>query len=134
LTLIQHELKGKISVIKEYGDLPPIKCYPDILNQVFMNLLVNACQSIPDKGEIRIMTGIEGDKVRIRIKDTGIGIPQENIGKIFDPGFTTKGVGVGTGLGLSIVYNIIEKHNGNIEVNSEVGKGTEFIISLPVDL
>jgi len=132
LTLVHHKLKNKISVIKNYGEIPQVYCYPNQLNQVFINLFVNAAQAIEDKGTIKIKTFADNGYVHIKISDSGKGIPPENIDKIFDPGFTTKGRGVGTGLGLSICYNIIQKHNGKIKVESEVGKGTEFIITLPI--
>lgn len=134
LDLIRHEIKNRIEVVTDFGGLPRIKCKPNALNQVFMNILVNACQSIDDKGEITITTGVEGDKAFVKIKDTGRGIAKENLEKIFDPGFTTKGVGIGTGLGLSISYEIIAEHKGEISVESEVGKGTEFTIQLPISL
>lgn len=132
LVLLNHKLKNRIEVIKEYGELPMIKCYPSQLNQVFMNILSNAIDAIPDKGTIWIKTFIENEKVFIVIKDNGVGIKPEHINKIFDPGFTTKGVGVGTGLGLAITYNIIEKHHGKIYVQSQYGEGTEFTIELPI--
>jgi len=133
LTLIHHELKDKVTIIKKYGDIPYIQCYPSELNQVWMNLLRNAIQAIEDRGTIKIATSADETQVFVRISDTGKGIPPENVEKIFDPGFTTKGVGVGPGLGLSTVYNIIQKHNGDIKVESEVGKGTKFTISLPIE-
>ena len=102
-----------------------------MLNQVFTNILVNACQAIDDSGVITITTSYEAETLTVSIKDTGKGIPEKEIPKIFLAGFTTKGVGVGTGLGLAICSKIIEKHNGKITVNSEVGVGTEFIITLP---
>ena len=132
LMLINHEIKNRIKIIEDYGNIPKIKCYPDILNQVFMNILVNAYQSIENEGTITIKTQIQDNKLRIFFKDSGKGIAEENLDKIFDPGFTTKGVGVGTGLGLSICYQIIEKHNGSIKVESQPGKGSTFIIELPV--
>lgn len=133
LTLVHHELKNFIKVIKNYGDIPPVVCYPGQLNQVFLNLLVNARQAIKETGEITITTYKKDDRVYIEIQDTGTGIPKENLSKVFNPGFTTKGVGVGTGLGLSICYQIIEAHHGRIEVESDVGKGTKFTIVLPTD-
>lgn len=132
LLLAQHHLKHNITVNREYGELPKIECYPNQLNQVFMNLVVNAAQSIEVKGEISIRTGTRGDNVFVEIEDTGNGIPPENINRVFDPGFTTKGVGVGTGLGLSICYNIINKHRGIIQVESHEGKGSLFRLLLPV--
>ena len=134
LTIVHHELKHNVSVIKEYGKLPQISCYPGQLNQVFLNLLINAKQSIKGKGTILIRTYRKEDKVFVEIKDSGVGIPREHLKMIFDPGYTTKGVGVGTGLGLSIVYQIIQDHRGDIKVHSEPGKGTTFIVILPVNL
>jgi len=132
LMLINHELKNKIEVIEEFGEFPPMKCYPNQLNQVFMNIFINACQSIEYKGSIKIKTEKQGEKVVITVSDTGKGIPEGDVAKIFDPGFTTKGVGVGTGLGLSICYQIIEKHKGKISAQSKVDKGTIFKIELPI--
>ncbi len=132
LTLVHHQLKNRIQVVKEYGDLPEIECYPNQLNQVFMNILVNAEQAMPEKGTLTIKTLREDNSAKIIIRDTGVGISKENLSRIFDPGFTTKGVGVGTGLGLSICYKIIQDHHGKIEVESEGGKGTTFTITLPI--
>jgi PAS domain S-box-containing protein len=129
--IVRNELKYKAEVIKEYGDIPQIECLPQQLNQVFMNLLVNAAQAIPTHGQIRIKTYQEGNNIIIEISDTGVGIPKEMIPRIFEPFFTTKEVGKGTGLGLSVAYGIIQKHNGRIEVESEVNKGTTFRIILP---
>jgi PAS domain S-box-containing protein len=134
LTLIHHELKHNIKVIKEFGDTPPISCFPGQLNQVFLNLLINSKQAIKNKGIISIKTFAKDKKVHIVIKDTGSGIKKENLKKVFDPGFTTKGRGVGAGLGLSISYQIIQDHKGEIKVESELGKGTAFTIILPMDL
>ena len=133
LNIVWNELKYKAQVIKDLGKIPLVKCYPQRINQVFMNILVNAAQAIEDKGEIRITTRAENGYVEIRISDTGKGIPPEVLPKIFDPFFTTKGVGKGTGLGLSMAYNIIQRHKGTIDVESEVGKGTTFIIRLGTD-
>jgi two-component system NtrC family sensor kinase len=132
LILVHHQIKNRIQVVKEYDDLPEIECFPNQLNQVFMNLLVNAGQAMPQRGTITIRTWREGQEIKVAISDTGVGIPPENLSKIFDPGFTTKGVGVGTGLGLSICYKIIQDHHGKISVDSEVGKGTTFTITLPI--
>jgi signal transduction histidine kinase len=132
LILLHNKYKNRIEIIENYADLPLIECYPGQLNQVFMNLLSNAVDAIEDKGKIFITTSVLDEFVQISIKDTGQGIPENIMEKIFDPFYTTKGVGKGTGLGLSISQSIIEKHNGSIKVKSEKGKGTEFIISLPV--
>lgn len=131
LNIVWNELKYKAEVIKEYGDIPQIECLPQQLNQVFVNLLVNAAQAITTHGQIRIKTYREGKNIIMEISDTGVGIPKENIPRIFEPFFTTKEVGKGTGLGLSVAYGIIQKHNGRIEVESEVNKGTTFRVILP---
>jgi PAS domain S-box-containing protein len=130
---VWNELKYKAEVIKDLGDIPPIECYPQRLNQVFMNILVNAAQAIENKGEIRITTRADNEHVEIKISDTGTGIPPDVLPKIFDPFFTTKDVGKGTGLGLNMAYNIIQKHKGTIDVESEAGKGTTFIIRLQIE-
>ncbi|MCC6963300.1 MAG: MCP four helix bundle domain-containing protein [candidate division Zixibacteria bacterium] len=134
LTLLHHELKNRIEVVRNYGDLPEILCFPNELNQVFMNLFVNAVQAIRDKGQIVVSTSRDRDSIYIKITDSGSGIQPQHLPRIFDPGFTTKGVGVGTGLGLSISYNIIKKHDGEITVDSQVGRGTTFTIRLPIRL
>lgn len=134
LTLLNRELKEKVTVIRDYGKIPKIFIYAGELNQVFMNILRNAIQAIENKGTIKIRTFAEKNSVCIQISDSGKGIPPENINRIFDPGFTTKGVGVGTGLALSICYQIIQKHMGEIRVESQLGKGTTFTIILPMDL
>nr|HDM59028.1 hybrid sensor histidine kinase/response regulator [Bacillota bacterium] len=131
--LIHHELKNRITVHEEFGDLPPLECYPGQLNQVFMNILVNAAQAIEGEGTIWIKTYTEGNNIVVKIRDTGGGIPQKVLKDIFNPFFTTKPVGQGTGLGLSISYGIIKKHGGEIKVDSEPGVGTEFTIILPLD-
>jgi len=131
INVVWNELKYKADVIKDYGNLPQVKCYPQLLNQVFLNLLVNAAHSIEKRGEIQIKTRANNGYVEIIIIDTGSGIPKENLPKIFDPFFTTKKIGQGTGLGLNVVYNIIEKHRGEIDVKSDVGKGTTFTIRIP---
>ncbi len=134
LILLGSRTKNKIDIVKDYGTIPQISCYPNQLNQVFMNLLVNAIDAIPGEGTIWISTYLDEDYVNISIRDSGKGIPEDVKKKIFDPGYTTKGAGVGTGLGLSIVYKIIEKHKGKITVNSEVGKGTKLIVHIPRNL
>lgn len=133
LNVVWNELKYKCEVKKEFGEIPFITCLPQQLNQVFMNLLVNAAQAIETRGVITVRTGTEGDRVWVEVEDTGKGIAPEHLGKVFDPFFTTKPVGKGTGLGLSVSYSIIEKHHGKMEVRSEVGKGTTFRVTLPVE-
>jgi len=132
LNIVWNELKYKVTVNKELSAIPLTKCNPGQLNQVIMNLLVNAVHAIEKQGAISIKTWCDGEWIHISISDTGCGIPNENLNKIFDPFFTTKEVGKGTGLGLSITYDIVKKHNGKINVQSEVGKGTTFIIKLPL--
>lgn len=131
LDLIRHETKNRIEIIKDYNELPLIKCYPNMLNQVFMNILVNACQSIKNTGTIILSTDYKDNILTVKIKDNGKGISQENLNKIFTAGYTTKGVGVGTGLGLAISEKIIQKHSGKITVTSTQGQGTEFTITIP---
>ncbi len=132
LNIVNNEIKYKAEVVKEYGNIPEVECLSSQLNQVFMNLLVNAAQAIDSKGTITIRSGQQGDEVWVEIADTGKGIVPENMTKIFDPFFTTKPVGKGTGLGLSLSYGIIQKHHGRIEVQSEPGKGTTFRVYLPL--
>jgi len=134
LILAHHELKHTVTVVKKYGDVPLISCFPSELNQVFLNLLINSKQAIKGKGTITITTFAKDKKVHIIFEDDGIGIPKENLNRIFDPGFTTKGSGIGTGLGLSICYQIIQNHRGKIKAESEPGKGTKFTIILPTNL
>ncbi len=132
LNVVWNELKYKADVIKEYGNIPQIECFPSQLNQVFMNLLVNAAHAIEERGRITLRTGVEGDNVWVEVEDTGKGITPEHLGRIFEPFFTTKPVGQGTGLGLSLSYGIVQKHGGRIEVKSEVGKGSVFRVVLPL--
>jgi signal transduction histidine kinase/FixJ family two-component response regulator len=131
IKILRSELEFKADLRKEYGDIPDIKCFPLELNQAFMNLLLNAAHSIDERGEIGVRTWKEGGNLNISISDTGCGIPEENMGRIFDPFFTTKEVNEGTGLGLSIAYGIVKKHNGDITVASQPGKGSTFTISIP---
>ena len=131
INIIWNEIKYKASLTKDLGKIPLIRCYPGQLNQVFMNILVNAAQAIDDQGEIHVKTWADPEYVFVSIADTGNGIPAEILSRIFEPFFTTKGVGKGTGLGLSISYDIIKKHDGYITVVSESGKGTTFTIKLP---
>ncbi len=131
--LLGSELRSRVQLIKHYGKLPKVMCYPSQLNQVFMNVLSNAVHAIKDQGEIVVTTkALKNNRVEISIRDNGVGMSPETREKLFDPFFTTKDVNQGTGLGMSITYGIIEKHGGDIVVKSQLGKGTEFIISLPV--
>ncbi|WP_197328992.1 ATP-binding protein [Ralstonia syzygii] len=129
--IVWNELKYKVELIREYGTVPEIECMPSQLAQVFMNLLVNAAQSIEQHGRITLRTGHDKDAIWVEIEDTGSGIDPRHLGRIFDPFFTTKPVGVGTGLGLSISYGIVKKHGGRIEVVSEPGNGSRFKVVLP---
>jgi PAS domain S-box-containing protein len=131
LNVVWNEVKYKAQVLKEYGDIPQIECFPSQLNQVFMNLLINAAHAIEEQGQITMRTGHDGEHVWVEVEDTGKGIEPEHLGRIFEPFFTTKPVGKGTGLGLSLSYGIVSKHGGRIEVKSEVGKGSIFRVVLP---
>lgn len=132
IRLLVTEFKEKITIHEEFGVIPEVECNLSQVNQVFMNLLSNAAQAIDGRGDIWIRTRRDGDRVRIEVEDNGSGMTEAVREKIFDPFFTTKTVGKGTGLGLSIVHGLIEKHHGQIEVESEVGKGTRFTILLPI--
>ncbi|MBF0209388.1 MAG: response regulator [Desulfamplus sp.] len=159
INILWNELKYKTAIVKNYGRIPEIRCFPQKISQVFMNLLLNAAQSIKEQGEIRISTQLTTQNVsqqlsvnkteaveinehqvdqksyiEIKMSDTGCGIPKDNLNRLFDPFFTTKPVGQGTGLGLSITYEIIKSHKGTIEISSEVGVGTEVTVMLPVGL
>jgi signal transduction histidine kinase len=131
LILLHNKIKNRITIRRDYGEFEHIECYPSKLNQVVMNILTNSIQAIKEKGEIHIKTVSSDTGVKISIKDNGRGMTPEVKKHIFEPFFTTKEVGKGTGLGLSISFGIIEQHNGDIDVISEPGKGTEFIITLP---
>jgi len=133
LNIVNNEIKYKADVIRTYGNLPEVQCLASELNQVFMNLLINAAHAInKPRGTIHIRTGVGVDAVWVDIEDDGCGIAAENISRIFDPFFTTKPVGKGTGLGLSLSYGIIQKHGGRIEVDSQIGRGTRFRVTIPV--
>ncbi len=133
LNIVANEIKYKADVIKEYGDLPDVECLPSQINQVIMNLCVNAAHAMGEtRGRIVIRTGREDEQVWIEVADDGCGIPPANLQKIFDPFFTTKPVGKGTGLGLSLSYGIVKNHNGTLTVDSEPGRGTTFRITLPI--
>lgn len=135
LKLIAHEIKNNIKIEKNYSKLPPVLCSVNMLNQVFMNILVNACHSIQDSkhnGIISITTMVENNNLIVKIKDNGVGIPADIQNKIFNVGFTTKKIGIGTGLGLSISKKIIEIHKGTISFISKSNVGTEFTVCIPV--
>jgi signal transduction histidine kinase len=132
LNVASNEVKYKAQVVREYGKIPSIPCYGGKLGQVFLNLLINAAQAIPDHGTITVRTGENSGYVWIEIEDTGCGIPPENLNRVFDPFFTTKEVGKGTGMGLHLVYRIVEAHGGTVSVRSTVGQGTTFRVELPL--
>jgi PAS domain S-box-containing protein len=136
LNVIRNELKDKVTLLREYGELPPITCRPAQLSQMFMNVLINAAQSIAEHGTITLRSGgdsaCDSDSVWVEVIDTGSGIAPEVLPRIFEPFFTTKPVGTGTGLGMAVSYGIVQNHKGRIEVRSEVGRGTTFRVSLPV--
>jgi len=132
LNVVHNELKYKADIVRDYGDVPLVECLPSQLNQVFMNLFVNAAHAMPTRGVITIRTSSDGEQVSIAIGDTGTGMTPDIVRRIFDPFFTTKPVGQGTGLGLSVSHGIVERHRGAIDVTSEPGRGTTFCIRLPI--
>jgi two-component system NtrC family sensor kinase len=127
------QLPRSVRIEKRYAALPSIHCAPQELQQVFLNLVINAGQALDGEGEIRLITGLDGDTLFVRIEDDGCGIPPEAADRIFDPFFTTKAVGEGTGLGLGIALDIVRRHGGSIEAESSPGEGTCFLVRLPVD-
>ncbi len=134
LVMLHNKYKHHVEVVKDYGALPMVECFPGKLNQVFMNILSNAIEAISEKGTITIETreDKQNKQVLISIKDDGAGMSERTKSDLFNPFFTTKEVGKGTGLGLSISHGIIEQHKGSIKVKSKLGEGSEFIISIPV--
>jgi hypothetical protein len=138
MVIANNLLNGKIKVITEYGELPLVESYAGKLNQVFLNIISNGIYAVDKRfgdqpgGEIKIATHTEGTNAVITVTDNGTGMSEQTMKKIFEPFFTTKDVGEGTGLGMSIAYNTIKKHNGQITVNSELDKGTEFILKIPI--
>jgi len=132
LNVVNNELKYKAEVVREFDELPEVECIISQVNQVVMNLLVNAAHAIDDFGKITVRTREQGERVVIEVEDTGKGISEDHLNRIFEPFFTTKPIGKGTGLGLSLSFNIVEKHNGSIEAFSTPGQGTCFRITLPV--
>ncbi len=133
LLLIHHQLKERIQVVKQYGEVPKVFCNTGKINQVLLNVLVNAGQAIKEKGTITIATAARDGQLVVEITDSGAGIPPELIEKVFETGFTTKRAGVGTGLGLSICRKIMTDHNGRFELRSQQGAGTTVTVSLPLD-
>ncbi len=132
LNIILHEHKNRIEIVKEFSGLPVVRCYAGKINQVFMNLLINACHAIKEKGRITIRTKESEEFVIVEIEDTGEGISARVLDRMFEPFFTTKPKGKGTGLGLSVSYGIIQQHNGLLAAESQVGKGTKFTVKIPV--
>ncbi len=135
LALLSHDLKQGVEVERDFGALPNVRCRPDAINQVFMNILQNAVQAMKGEGRIRVVTRVDegrSEQVRLEFHDTGKGIPESNLDKIFEPGFTTKPRGVGTGLGLALAYSTVKGHRGTIEVESTPGEGSIFVVRLPI--
>jgi two-component system NtrC family sensor kinase len=131
--LSRYYATGQVDLVRHYGSLPPVDCYAGQLNQVWMNLLVNAAQAVGERGTVQVATMALDSSVVVTISDNGCGIAPEDLPRIFDPFFTTKPVGDGTGLGLSVIYSIIERHHGSIDVQSKVGDGTTFTVTIPID-
>jgi two-component system NtrC family sensor kinase len=134
LALLAHEMRDRVEVVREYAALPEIECYAQELGQVFMNLLLNAVQAIPDKGTIRVRTRILDGGVEVSVSDTGVGIPPEALPRIMEPGFTTRGKRMGMGLGLLTARRIVDRHGGRIDVESRPGAGSTFTVVLPLNL
>jgi signal transduction histidine kinase len=133
LTILATELKCRAEVVRQYGGLPLVRCHLSQIQQVFLNLIVNAIQAMPERGTITLRTGGTSQEAWVEVSDTGCGIPAKHLPRIFDPFFTTKPVGQGTGLGLAISYGIVERHGGRIEVTSQEGGGTTFRVVLPLN-
>ena len=132
LALLKHHLDG-IELVRDYGDVPGVECYPGKLNQVFMNILTNAIQAMPTGGLIHLTTQVQADRVDIVFRDTGVGMDEKTLARVFEPFFTTKDVGQGTGLGMSITHGIVRQHHGDIAAHSQLGQGTEIRLRLPVN-
>jgi two-component system, NtrC family, sensor kinase len=131
IAILAHELRS-LEIRREYGDLPLVECHPQQLNQVFVNLIMNARQATPEGGTITILTRVAGPEVEVVVADTGCGIPPENLAKIFEPGFTSKGGRIGMGLGLAICQQIVEQHGGRLRAESTPGAGATFTLTLPI--
>jgi signal transduction histidine kinase len=131
--LLDPGLRSGVTIDLRLGTVPSIACFPALLNEAFMNVLINACQACRggDAARVAVESRLEGSEVVVQVRDNGPGIPPEHLPKIFDPGFTTKGVGVGLGLGLSVAYLVIREHGGTIRVDSEPGSGTTVTVRLP---
>jgi two-component system, NtrC family, sensor kinase len=138
LALLRHRLGDAITIERDYEELPPIECFPVEINQVFMNLLLNAVQALEDHGDgrgvVRVRARRDGDGILVEVEDTGPGIPPENRERVFEPGFTTKGARMGMGLGLLITRQIVDRHGGSIELRSDPGRGSTFSVRLPLSL
>jgi two-component system, NtrC family, sensor kinase len=134
LALLRHEMKDRVRVVRELGELPPVECYPHQINQLFMNLLLNAAQSIRESGTVTVRSRREEETAVVEIADSGVGIADEDLERIFEPGFTTKGARVGMGLGLIICQQIVAQHRGQLGVRSRVGAGSTFTVRLPLRL
>lgn len=132
LRICWNEIKYKAVLRRDFEPLPPVVCHPQRLNQVFVNLLINAAQAISGRGEIRVSTRVEGREAVVRIEDTGAGIAPAHLSRIFQPFFTTKPIGQGTGLGLHVADQIVREHGGRIDVRSVPGSGTEFAVRIPL--
>jgi AhpD family alkylhydroperoxidase len=132
LTLLEYDFRDRVNVVREYGDIPKVTCNPGEISQVFMNLLTNAAEAIRDEGTITLRTFERDGDVHVQVMDTGVGISPRRLDRLFDPGFAKKGLRIKAGLGLFTSFNIVQKHNGRIEVESEVGKGSTFTVVLPI--
>jgi signal transduction histidine kinase len=132
LRLLQGEYKGRVTVHRDYGELPRVVCDAGQISQVFVNLLANAMQAIEGSGDVFVRTRRTEDSVRVEIEDTGRGIEDAMLSRVFDPFFTTKEVGKGTGLGLSIVRSLVNAHGGRIDVSNRNGRGCVFTLTLPI--
>jgi signal transduction histidine kinase len=133
INVVWNELKYKASLSRHFEALPQIRCNPSQLSRVFLNILINAAQAIIESGEITVKTRVDKGHIEVTVSDTGLGIPSDHIGRVFEPFFTTRGIGKGAGLGLSIAHDIVKTHKGEISVSSEVGKGTTCVVRLPVE-
>ena len=131
VTLLRHEMKNRITIERDLGDIPPVECHPARINQVLLNILLNACQAIEHRGTIRLRSRESGGEVSIEISDTGAGIPEDRLEKIFEGGFSTRSGGAGMGLGLPISLDIVRQHGGRIDVRSTPGEGSTFTVVLP---